>query len=267
MLKLPLRLTRRVREVRSVLAREVNLDALSSLASAMHFQLEDVPLSGSVIAFDTNAFLRLAGHRRCDDIVDSLRTSFEGRLILPGQVIQEFWNGQTVMLSVADNVKNKFVELEKAIRDVDERFNLYSGDFNDLSSRFKEEFGYIFDENTLRRTSLFIDLLMEKALVPYIPRSSFSEIALTRKRTKTPPGFKDDLEGDFFVWSDLLYGLATLKADGFAARRVILVTLEKKPDWGRDGIPHPILSSEIKAICGGSFQLLTIEGLAARLLD
>ena len=151
--------------------------------------------------------------------------------------------------------------------DFDERFGSYASKFKDLLDEFKEDYGYIFDENTARKTKLFVDLLLERARVMFVPRPLIASSAEIRKRTKTPPGFKDGGDGDFFVWADLLLSLVQMKHEGIKYRRVTLVTLDKKIDWSRDGIPHPILSAEIEAACGADFETITIEMLAKRLLE
>lgn len=150
---------------------------------------------------------------------------------------------------------------------IDDRFDAFSESFEKVLNEFNESFGYVFDDRTVGKTKLLIELLQEKALVPFVPRAALADTALARKRTKTPPGFKDDLDGDFYVWADLLLGLVEISDDMPNLERVILVTLDKKIDWSRDGVPHPILTSEVAAICGATFETVTIDILAKRLLD
>jgi PIN like domain len=254
--------------VSEVLSRTTNIDVLAALAGAIQFNLSPAPLENTVIALDANVILRLAGHRRSDDIVDYLRTAFPGRLILPGQVVQEFWNNQLLAVATKSaEIKKKYNELRGLMEGIDARFETFSDKFSTVLDEFNENFGYVFDDRTIGKTKLLIELLQEKALVPFVPRTALAETALVRKRTKTPPGFKDDQDGDFFVWSDLLLGLAQLKNEMPALERVVLVTLDRKIDWSRNGVPHPILSSEISAVCGASFETITIDVLARRLLD
>lgn len=254
--------------VTKILSRTGSVDALASLAGAIQFNLPAVAFEQTVIALDANVILRLSGHARSADIVDYLRTDFAGRLILPGQVIQEFWNNQFLVVATKSaEIRKKFEELRQLIGAMDGRFETFSASFSALLDEFNDNFGYVFDEKTVRNTSLVIELLQEKALVPFVPRTSLANVASARKRTKTPPGFKDDLDGDFYVWADLLLGLAQLKEIMPDLQRVILVTLDKKIDWSRDGVPHPILTAEITAICGATFETITIDALAKRLLD
>ena len=255
--------------VSEVLSRTTSVDALAALANAMQFSLPPAPLKNTIIALDANVILRLSSHARSADIVDYLRTDFAGRLILPGQVIQEFWNNQFLAVSTKSaEIRKKFAELSNLIEDIDSRFEAFSERFNTVLNEFSDNFGYVFDDRTVGKTKLLIELLQEKALVPFVPRTVFANTALARKRTKTPPGFKDDdLDGDFYVWSDLLLGLAQLRGEMPDLERVILVTLDKKIDWSRNGVPHPILTSEIMAVCGATFETVTIDTIARRLLD
>lgn len=254
-------------QVCSLLDRATEISALKSLSSALKFELPECGLAETVIAFDANILLRMSKHKDCDDIVDYLRTAFPGNLILPGQVIQEFWNNQFLGVdSISSAVKKKFNEIKGVIGNIDHQFGDYATRFDALINEFDEEYGYIFDERTAQKTKLFVDLLIEKARVPFIKRSLISALAEVRKKTKTPPGFKDGGDGDFFVWADLLLGLAELKKEGVLYQRVILVTLDKKIDWSRGGIPHPILSAEIHAISGAKLETITLDTLAKRLL-
>ncbi|MDE1569148.1 PIN-like domain-containing protein [Aquabacter sp. P-9] len=254
-------------QVCELLDRKAEINALKSLSSALKFELPECELAETVIAFDANVLLRMSKHSRCDDIVDYLRAKFPGRIILPGQVIQEFWNNQFLGVeSISAALQKKFKELSDTIGGFDDQFGEYATRFKDLMREFDEDYGYIFDDNTARKTKLFVDLLVEKARVPFVTRSLLSALADVRKRTRTPPGFKDGGDGDFFVWADLLLGLAVLKKEGVKYRRVTLVTLDKKIDWSRGGIPHPILTAEVHAISGAEFETITLENLARRLL-
>ncbi|WP_169493191.1 PIN-like domain-containing protein [Novosphingobium olei] len=255
-------------QVCALLDRKVDISALSSLSGALKFEPPNCDLAQTVIAFDANVVLRLSKHTKCDDIVDYLRAEFPGHLVLPGQVIQEFWNNQFLAIdSISSSVQKKFKELSEAIGSFDERFADYSIRFQSLMDEFNENYGYVFDEQTARKTKLFVDLLLEKARVPFVPRTLIAASAEVRKKSKTPPGFKDGGDGDFFVWADLLLALAELKSEDVRYERVTLVTLDKKIDWSRGGIPHPILSAEIHAICGAKFETVTVDTLARRLLD
>ena len=113
-----------------------------------------------------------------------------------------------------------------------------------------------------------IETLSAKAKVPYTPRLPFAELAKIRKATKTPPGFKDTGDGDFFVWLDLLFGLMQAIEDGAVFSHVILVTNDTKVDWSKNNAtPHPILSAEIGAAVGSTFEVMKVEALERAVLD
>ena len=258
------------RMVARVLNREVDLLAIGALESALEpggslrgSPEEENAFERAVIAFDTNVFLRLSSHRRSDDVIDFLRTGFPGKILLPGQVIQEFWNNQLGAVdTLATSIKKHSENLKREVEKVDSGYGEFASRFQDLIDEFQTSYGYIYDEGTLKRVKLIVSLLSEKALVPYCRRNVFSPIASIRKSTKTPPGFKDDSDGDFFVWADLLLGVATLEKQGFSPLRVVFVTNDSKVDWSRNGVPHPILSAEIKALCGANFQIWSLDHLA-----
>ena len=85
-----------------------------------------------------------------------------------------------------------------------------------------------------------------------------------RKTTRTPPGFKDEGDGDFFVWADFLLGLlsAANVPDAAIVQHVIFVTEDKKADWSLDGTAHPILTAEVKALTNASFEIWSLDKLA-----
>jgi hypothetical protein len=88
---------------------------------------------------------------------------------------------------------------------------------------------------------------------------------MLRKKTKTPPGFRDDDDGDFFIWVDFLTGLLNARAAGESYGRVALVSLERKVDWSRAGMAHPILVAEVRALLNVPFEIWTIDRLAAEI--
>ncbi|BCG71821.1 hypothetical protein MesoLj113a_29790 [Mesorhizobium sp. 113-1-2] len=193
-------------------------------------------------------------------------TSFDGVVILPGQVVQEFWNNQlNAVDSMAASIKKKFDALSADISKIDESFHGFQERFNKLLDDFRGDFGYVYDEGTVRRLRIIVEFLQQKAIVPYVSRSPFAEMAVARKRTKTPPGFKDDGDGDFYVWVDLLVGLLQVQRSGTHIERVALLSQDRKPDWSREGVPHPILAAEVKALTGAAFEIWSLDQLAEQL--
>lgn len=87
-------------------------------------------------------------------------------------------------------------------------------------------------------------------------------LATHRKRTKTPPGFKDDGDGDFFIWVDLLTGLQLARASSRQFSRAVLVSGDRKLDWSRNGIAHPILVAEVRALLNVPFEIWPTQKLA-----
>ena len=138
-----------------MLSRTTSVDALAALASAMQFSLPPAPLKNTIIALDANVILRLSGHARSADIVDYLRTDFAGRLILPGQVIQEFWNNQFLAVSTKSaEIRKKFAELSDLIGGIDSRFEAFSERFSTVLNEFNDNFGYVFDVSIRPRPRL-----------------------------------------------------------------------------------------------------------------
>lgn len=114
----------------------------------------------------------------------------------------------------------------------------------------------------IRKTLALLETLAKKASTPYAPRLRFQGIAALRKSTKTPPGFRDEGDGDFYIWVDFLTGLQKAQSDKQAFSRVVLVTMDRKIDWSRAGVAHPILVAEVKALLNVPFEIWTIDRLA-----
>lgn len=224
---------------------------------------QEKSLENTAVGLDASVFLKLASHAKREDIVDYLDTRLAGPLILPGQAIQEFWNNQLAAVStVADGLKKKFDALRVEAEKLDSNFVAYADKMGHLLSEFSDEYGFAYDPVTLRSMSTVLNALERKALVPFVPRVRFHEIAITRKRTKTPPGFKDEGDGDFYTWADFLFGLLEARENGCRFNHAIIVTNDRKIDWSRDGVAHPILRAEIRQLLGVTFELWTIDQLA-----
>ena len=54
----------------------------------------------------------------------------------------------------------------------------------------------------------------------------------------------------FFIWLDMLDALLLAKARNIAFEQVVFVSNDKKMDWSREGVAHPILSAEMAALVG-----------------
>jgi hypothetical protein len=246
-----------------LLDRRTAISALPALSDAVRAAPRETPLGQTAICLDSSVFLRLANHAKSADIVDYLSAEHKAPLILPGQAIQEFWNNQLqVVGTVASKMRAKFAELKREVEGLDPNFGDFAVDMTTIIDKFSNEHGHIYDEATVRKTIGLLDVLQAKAIVPFVPRLEFSEIARQRKRTKTPPGFKDDGDGDFFIWADLLRGLQEARRKKAIFEHVALVTEDKKPDWSRALMPHPILSAELRALVAAHFSIWRLDKLA-----
>ena len=252
---------RNVREaaILAVVDRDANLEAVNALMQAYKPETREVDVSHAALVIDSSAFLRLGPQA---DVIDYLRTRHAAPIILPGQSIQEFWNNNlSVADSIATGIKRKFEALEMESGRVDVSFQDFSERFALLLTEFRTSFGYAYDGGTVRRTISLLEVLRDKALTSYVRRERFAELAAHRKRTRTPPGFKDDGDGDFFVWLDMPDSLLAAKARNIRFDQVVLITNDKKPDWSREGIAHPLLSAEVRALTGVPFETWDVNKL------
>ncbi|HEX8585616.1 MAG TPA: PIN-like domain-containing protein [Allosphingosinicella sp.] len=247
----------------ALMERKAALPALEGLLTALKPSKAGRTLEGTAVAFDSSVFLRLSSHRRRDDIVDYLESRHKWPIILPGQAIQEFWNNQfQAVESTAAAIKGKFSQIREEIAKIDPTFSDFRSRFDDLVEEFESSYGYVYDEGTTRRTVSLVELLLRRAIVPYAPRDMFAAAAIQRKRSKTPPGFKDEGDGDFFVWVDLLAGLLGARRDEIPFSKVALITNDRKIDWSRAGVPHPLLIAEMKTAVSADFEVWTLDQLA-----
>ena len=248
-------------KLEAVLDRQIPINSLSALLSSVDRKTQkNIQLENVAIGIDSSVFLKLANHRKSEDIVDYLGSKHHGPLIVPGQAIQEYWNNQYAAIpSIASGIKKKFDDLKKESDKLGPNFPLYAAEMGGLLSRFSSEFGYVYDSTTIRSSLSLLTLLNDKAALSYVPRMRFHKMALNRKRTKTPPGFKDDGDGDFFIWVDFLYGLLRAKELSQQFNHAVILTDDKKPDWSRASIAHPILTAEVQELVGVPFDVWTID--------
>ena len=247
----------------SVLDRQTEFRPLDALVFALHPVPNAVALERTAIGLDANVFLRLSAHPKSVDIIDYLSSTHSAPLILPGQAIQEFWNNQLQAVeTIAAGLRRKFDLLRIDFEKVDKNFGDYAAQIAVLLDGFSTEHGHVYEETTVRKTLAFLEMLQKRASVPYAPRLQFRDIAAQRKRTRTPPGFRDDGDGDFFIWVDFLTGLQRARARGQEFARAVLISHDQKVDWSRAGIAHPILVAEVRALVDAPFEIWTIQKLA-----
>ena len=204
----------------------------------------------------------MARHKKSDDLVDYLASQTFGPLIISGQVIQEFWNNQlSAIETVSSGLSSKFNSLKKEFSVAGNGFEPYANKIVDILGEYEDQYGHVYDGSVINNMISVAKLLKTRGVVSYVPRSRFDKIAINRKRTKTPPGFMDDGDGDFYVWTELLYGLLKEKRKCRTFDSVVLLTNDSKKDWSRGGIPHPVLAAEVNTLFGVDFKVVTIEEL------
>jgi hypothetical protein len=249
-------------EVWDLLNRSSAISALSHLNMSLSPSRKiDETLSNIAIGFDTNALFRLGNGRSGADVLDFLRTQHHSPIIVAGQTLQELWNNQLAGLTpLSKSLRSKFEELETEALKIDHRFGQSGVEVKSAIEALSEEFSATFDDAAQESFRSTLEVLDGRAaIVSYVPRFEFYKLAQVRHETKTPPGFKDDRMGDFFVWADFLYGLCQCEKESLEA--VVFVTHDRKTDWSREGFAHPILSAEVEAITPVPFELWTVPQL------
>ena len=250
------------RRLHDLLCREVEIDALGHLVMAMqHANAADFN-ARTAIGFDANVFLTLASHQKGPEVIDYLAVKHSGPLILPGQVIQEFWNNQlNAVDTLYASLKKKLDPLKAEVARIDKAGIGYLSDIEDLLNKFGQDYQALYGAETRRAVTEWLAVLRGKAQVPFASRRRFANVAAERNSTKTPPGFKDGGDGDFYVWADFLLGLELARAGGDRFSKCVLVTGDRKIDWVRDGVAHPILAAEVSAFVDVPFEVWTTRQL------
>lgn len=252
-------------QVWAILDRRREIDAVRALAHATFEPAPDVHPADTTrvaIGVDTNVVLRL-GDKPHNDIVDYLGNRTDAPLILPGQVVQEFWNNRlTAIENHAKTVRDKFQQLLDEVRKLGPEFGSFPERFRSVLDEFAADYSFALDASALTRLQTVLKTLETKAMLTYVPRAEFLVLAEARDKTRTPPGFKDaGQHGDFYVWADYLLGLLVAKQQqefDLAA----FVTLDAKPDWSLRGRAHPTLAAEVQALVGVPFEIWDIQRLA-----
>ena len=246
-----------------LIGRKEPVDTIGSLLSATSYQPNKSPPSvqGCAICIDANVFIRLATMDARAQVIDYLASLHKGPVIVSAQALQEVWNNYLNGVETrAQEIKTKFESLSKLVTDLDNEFATFSNRFNNLIDEFRNEFGHVYNPSTSERVRTFIEMLKKRAVFSEVPRKRFETFAAVRKRTKTPPGFRDDGDGDYFIWLDFLYGLRlSQKRDTFD--RAILVSDDRKIDWVKGGVAHPTLSAECATYVGVALEIWPIKRL------
>jgi hypothetical protein len=250
-------------DILSILQRMGDIEVLPALIRAIKSGPAIADLAKSAIIIDANAVLRIPGHKKSSDIIDYLGAVHTMPVVIPGQVVQEFWNNQlSAVTTVYKAIRNKSTDLEKELAKATGAGVTGLQNIVAAVDEFKKDNEHLFDIDLVQKTTSFLERMQEFALVPYAPRTGLYEIALQRKLAKTPPGFKDDGDGDFLVWVDALWGLVNAQKQGTSFDNVILLTNDKKIDWCRGHTAHPILYAEMQALLNVHFEVWTLDHFA-----
>lgn len=239
------------------------LNTLHHLNGAMRtVRPEPEPDPTIAIGLDANVLLNLGKGRSGADVVDYLGQKHVGPVILPHQVIVEFWNNQAGGIhALADGLRRQFEELSAAIEQLDPDYTHFREGSRRLLGDFAERYGHVIEERVAGQLTTLLEVLEVRALTPQLPRDPFDSIARRRQATRTPPGFKDDGHGDFYVWGEFLLGLLVAGEAGTVFTRTVLVTDDRKSDWSTKGTTHPSLCSEVEALTGASFETWSLPTL------
>jgi hypothetical protein len=252
-------------DVWRTLERERSLDSIAALTRAA-FGGDVGPHNADqervAVGLDTNAVLRLADKSRTD-VVDFLGSLGDAPLILPGQVVQEFWNNTLAVIEThGESVRKKYLALTDDVKRLGVEFGDFSDRFLTVLAEFAEEYAFALDPQTGSRLKTVLDTLEKRATTPYVPRARFYALAEARDKTRTPPGFKDvGQHGDFYVWADFLLGLAVAHRRNQPFDLAVLVTEDAKGDWSRGGRAHPILVAEVQSLVGVPFEIWDLATL------
>lgn len=250
------------RQLNAMLERRKTFESLEDLILALDGTTAEVPFAETAIVFDSSAVLRLPSLRASEDIVDYLRTKHRPPVVLPGQAIQEFWNNHGDFIrTAAGKLRQRVNELRLEIAGLGTDLSEFVDRLDQMVDEFELSHGNLYDEGVARKTRSLLTALKEKAIVAYANRSSFQHFADQRQKTKTPPGFKDTGDGDFYVWLDAMAGLYLAHSRQQKFTCVALVTMDKKKDWTSNNLAHPILCAEVRSMFNAKFAVWDLNRL------
>lgn len=255
---------RQLDQLEALLRRESGIDLLAELAlSIAGPKATTTPIATAAICLDTNILLKLASHPKREAIVDYFLVKHQAPLVISAQSLQEFWNSQLAGVeTIASSVGRKFADLKKELEKVGEEFGDYAARFEVLVDEFRDDYGHLHDQGARRNFLALVDMLGKRARLAEVPRQRFYDFVIQRQRTRTPPGFKDTGDGDFYVWLDFLFGLALEREGGCTFDCAVLVTDDKKSDWSRGGAVHPTLAAEARAFLSVPLETWSLAKLA-----
>ncbi|MGJ3232983.1 MAG: PIN-like domain-containing protein [Oceanicaulis sp.] len=105
--------------VKAVMERRVEVPVLGAFLESLDEQSQVSPVEEALICFDTNVLLDWAGSGSTN-VTDYLSSVHKYPIVIPGQVLQEFWNNQfSAIQSTPREVKKKFDDFAQAIENID----------------------------------------------------------------------------------------------------------------------------------------------------
>lgn len=247
-----------------ILTRQDTVDPLPHLISALK---HDVPPQEDfrrwALGFDSNVILNIAKGRDVSDLADYLRTRHTGPIILPSQTIQEFWNNRiSAVNDLADRICDSFSKLESMVQEIDPSYSELKSSLTPILNKFRQEYGRVLDGSVANNLNALLSTFKDCTETHQMPRSALFDIARQRQTSRTPPGFKDDGDGDFLVWADFLLGLKIAQENSSEPYPcAALITDDTKKDWSTKGTTNPILCAEVHALVGTPFVTLTLNQL------
>lgn len=253
--------------LQQVISRSRSVPLMRSVQSAIGDDEERdfSALKTAAVCLDTNLLFKALASNKRDDIIDYFRARHAGPLIVSAQTIQEFWNNyHNVLDTITKGVENKLVDLERSLNSLDGAFADYKVRISAILEDFKHDNEHLFARDLKRHVLAFMALLDEKGIEAEAPRHMFYDEAVRRKAAKTPPGFKDSGDGDFWVWLDFLYGLLLVNSrenGSIEFTKAILITADRKSDWVKGNVAHPVLVAEAKEIAQVPFEIWSLSDL------
>ncbi len=201
----------RIAKLRGLLSWQDELSPFSPLIASVGRTNAGQLSPDAAVCFDANVYLNLGKGSRSTELIDYFGGRHMGPLLVPHQVLLELWNNHLGSIEVFTSRLQKQVgELSKTIEEIDAGYSTLREGARALVDQFHKEHGHIFSETTRTDLLALLEMLNRKAIASQVDRSIFSDLAVSRKRTKMPPGFKDEGDGDFFVWVKLMNGLLLL---------------------------------------------------------
>lgn len=255
-----------LRRLEELLGRDTPVNALGYVARNLGgAQSAGGSLRHAAVCLDTCVLFHLMKHTKFETIIDYFSAQHKGLLVVSAQTVQEFWNNHLFSIeTVAAGIQKKFEELGREVQKIDRSWDSFLPEIQSLVGRLKEEFGHLHDHKLRTQLARSAELLFEQAKISEVPRSRFHSYGVQRKLLKTPPGFEDTGHGDFFVWLDFLFSIKRHRVSLCADSIAVIVTDDKKKDWSKGAVPHPVLSAEMSAYTGIQFETWSLEKLARK---